>query len=197
MAAPTDPAPTVRAPTDRAAAVRSALRTLVAHNGFHGASMSAVAREAGVATGTAYTHYASKDELVLAAYCETKAALGVASTADLDHAAATEVRFHTLWLACYHHLRESPERARFLLQVEHSPYRSAAHEAALADENDPLLAEVALPDFAERILPLPLEVLYELALGPAIRLAAGEVELTQTQLGDIADACWRAVSRPG
>jgi len=53
---------------DRAAAVRSALRTLVARHGFHGASMSAVAREAGVATGTAYTHYTSKDELVLAAY---------------------------------------------------------------------------------------------------------------------------------
>jgi len=29
--------------------------------------MGAVAREAGVATGTAYTHYASKDDLVLAA----------------------------------------------------------------------------------------------------------------------------------
>ena len=40
-------------PLDRAAAVRSALRTLVARNGFHGASMSAVADEAGVATGTA------------------------------------------------------------------------------------------------------------------------------------------------
>ena len=77
------------------------------------------------------------------------------------------------------------------------PHCSAAHEAALADENDPLLAEVALPEFSERILPLPLEVLYELALGPAVRLAAGEVELTEAQLDDFADACWRAVSRPG
>ena len=39
-------------PIDRAAAVRSAMRALVARNGFHGASMSAVASEAGVATGT-------------------------------------------------------------------------------------------------------------------------------------------------
>ncbi|MGZ4707901.1 MAG: TetR/AcrR family transcriptional regulator, partial [Acidimicrobiales bacterium] len=57
---------------DRAAAVRAALRTLVARNGFHGASMSAVAAEAGVGTGTAYVHYASKDELVLATYLEVK-----------------------------------------------------------------------------------------------------------------------------
>src|SRR5262249_28622624 len=75
------------APLARAAAVRSALRTRVARNGFHGASMSAVAREAGVATGTAYTHYASKDELVLAAYRETKAQLGAAATAGLDTSA--------------------------------------------------------------------------------------------------------------
>jgi AcrR family transcriptional regulator len=184
------------APTDRAAAVRAALRTLVARNGFHGASMGAIAREAGVATGTAYTHYASKDELVLAAYCETKAALALATTADLNPNAPAEQRFHALWLACYRHLRAQPEHALFLLQVEHSPYRGPAHEAALANENDALLAQVALPDISARLLPLPLDVLYELALGPAIRLAAGGIELTEAQLDEIADACWRAVSRP-
>lgn len=184
------------APTDRAAAVRAALRSLVARNGFHGASMTAVAREAGVATGTAYTHYASKDELVLAAYGEAKAALGLAVTAGLDPDAPAEQRFHALWLSCYRHLRANPEHARFLLQVEHSPYRAPAHEAALANENDPLLAQVALPDVAARLLPLHLDVLYELALSPAVRLAAGGIDLTEDQLDEIADACWRAVSRP-
>jgi len=185
------------APTDRAAAVRGALRNLVARNGFHGASMSAVAREAGVATGTAYTHYASKDELVLAAYRETKAALGRAVTAGLDPDVSAEGRFHALWLACYRYLRANPEHARFLLQVEHSPYRGPAHASALADEDDPLLAEAALPDIAARLLPLPLEVIYELSLSPAVRLAAGGIELTQAQLDETADACWRAITRPG
>lgn len=191
MAAPTD-----RVPTDRAAAVRAALRGLVARNGFHGASMSAVAREAGVATGTAYTHYASKDELVLAAYRETKAALGQAVTAGLGPDLTVERRFHALWLACYRYLQANPEHARFLLQVEHSPYRGPAHESALADENDPLVAQAALPDVAARLLPLPLDVIYELSFSPAVRLAAAGLELTQAQLDEIADACWRAVSRP-
>jgi TetR/AcrR family transcriptional repressor of multidrug resistance operon len=185
------------APTDRAAAVRAALRSLVARNGFHGASMSALAREAGVATGTAYTHYASKDELVVAAYCETKAALGLAVTAALDPHAPAEARFRTLWLACYRYLTANPEHARFLLQVDHSPYRGPARAAALANEDDPLAAEVAQPAFAARLLPLPPDVLYELSLSPAVRLAAGGAELTEAQLDEIADACWRAVSRPG
>lgn len=184
------------ASADRAGAVRAALRTLVAQNGFHGASMNAVAREAGVATGTAYTHYASKDELILAAYCETKAALGRAVTADLEPGLPAEGRFRVLWLACYRYLQANADHARFLLQVEHSPYRGPAHAAALADGDDPLLAQAALPDVAARLLPLPLDVLYELAFSPAVRLAAGGVDLTQAQLDEIADACWRAVSRP-
>ena len=65
------------APPDRAAAVRSALRRLVADQGLQGASMAAIAKQAGVATGTAYVHYPSKDELLLAAYVELKADLGL------------------------------------------------------------------------------------------------------------------------
>jgi NAD(P)-dependent dehydrogenase (short-subunit alcohol dehydrogenase family) len=45
-------------------------------------------------------------------------------------------------------------------------------------------------------LPVPLEVIYELGLSPAVRLAAGRTELTGEQLNEIASACWRAISRP-
>ena len=183
------------APVDRAAAVRGALRTLVARNGFHGTSMSAVAGEAGVATGTVYTHYASKDELVLAAYRETKAQLAVAATAGLDAGAEAAARFRSIWLATYRYLKANPDHARFLLQVDHSPYRGAAHHAAIA-AGDPLTAQAAVPDVAARLLPLPLEVIYELGLSPAVRLAADGTELTGEQLDEIAGACWRAISQP-
>ena len=182
-------------PVDRSAAVRSALRTLVARNGFHGTSMSAVASQAGVAVGTAYTHYVSKDELVLAAYLETKAQLAEAAVAGLNAGAEAAALFRSIWLAAYRHLQANPDHARFLLQVDHSPYRSAAHEAAIA-RGDPLVAHAAKPDIAARLLPLPLEVIYELGLSPAVRLAASGLDLTGKQLDEIASACWRAISRP-
>ncbi len=62
-----------KTPVDRAALLRRSLLELVAERGFRGTSMSAVADHAGVATGTAYVHYDSKDELVIAAYAEIKA----------------------------------------------------------------------------------------------------------------------------
>ncbi len=176
--------------------MRQALRRLVAQRGFHGASMSAIAAEAGVATGTAYTHYGSKDEVVLAAYLETKAELGVAATAGLQPGAAPGERFRSMWLASYRHLAERREHALFLLQVDSSPYRACAHEAALGREGDPVLAQAAMPDMAAELLPLPPEVLYELGLAPAVRLAANGAELGDTELEAIAAACWRAVSRP-
>ena len=158
--------------------------------------MSAVAAEAGVAAGTAYTHYASKDALVLAAYIETKAELAVAATAGLDPAAGPAERFRSIWLAAYRHLAANRDHALFLLQVDCSPYRSDAHQAAMAVADDPLLAQASAKDLAAKLLPLPADVLYELGLAPAVRLAAGEAKLGERDLGAIADACWRAITRP-
>lgn len=184
------------ATVDRAAAVRQALRSLVARRGFHGASMSAVATEAGVATGTAYTHYASKDELVLAAYLETKEELGAAAVREIEPESSPEEMFRRMWLSTYRHLSANRDHALFLLQVDASPYKDVAHAAAMGREDDPLVTAAAAPAIAERLLPLPLEVLYELGLAPAVRLAAAGVELTPGELRATADACWRAVSRP-
>lgn len=183
-------------PVDRAAAVRSAVRALVADRGFHGTSMAAVATEAGVATGTAYIHYASKDELLVAAYLELKADLARAAVAGLDPSASPDARFRALWDGLRQHLEEDPTRARFLLQVEASPLAAEAHRRALAVADDPLLAEVASPALAERLRPLPPEVLWDLGFGPVIRLVASGVELDGEQLDDLADACWRAVTLP-
>jgi AcrR family transcriptional regulator len=184
----------VTAPIDRAAAVRGALRTLVAERGFHGASMSAVARRAGVATGTAYTHYDSKDALVLAAYAETKAQLADAVVKTVDERATVAERFRAIWLGIHRHLAAHPEHARFLVQFDNSPYRDRAHEAV--GQHDPLVALASAPDFLTELLPLPLDVLYELGIAPAVRLAAAGAKLTDAELDAVVAACWRAITKP-
>ena len=65
----------------------------------------------------------------------------------------------------------------------------------MARDGDPLVEAAGAPPFADLLQPLPLEVLYELGMAPAVRLAAGGEKLTQKQLRATADACWRAVSR--
>ncbi|HTQ69477.1 MAG TPA: helix-turn-helix domain-containing protein [Solirubrobacteraceae bacterium] len=178
---------------DRAAAVRSALRSLVAERGFHGTSMNAVARAAGVATGTAYTYYESKDALVLAAYVEAKAQLGARVIDGVDRRGTAAERFRAIWVGTYRYLAANPECARFLLQVDDSPYRTRAHDAI--GEDDPLRAEASSADLLAELLPLPLDVLYELGVAPAVRLAAAAIHLNRAELDTAAAGCWRAISQ--
>ena len=171
-----------------------ALRQLVARRGFHGASMSAVAAEAGVATGTAYVHYRSKDDLVIATYVEVKRDLGHAAVDQLDPQQPEAEQFRSLWRAIHDHLAADRDRARFLVQVEASPYAVQAHAASLDSLDDPLLGLIADSPLGRRLAPLPLTVLYDLGIGPAVRLAAAPTAVPTTDLDAIAAASWRAIT---
>lgn len=179
---------------DRPAAIRRALRDLVAVNGFHGASMSAVAAEAGVAAGTAYVHYASKEELVYATYLEIKAELADAVLAEHDPGATPPEQYRQMFVATFRHMAAEPQRARFLTQLEESPYYEHAHRLHL--ERGDRLAEALLPTMHELVVPLPLEVIWSMSLGVAVRLVAAGVTLTDEQLGMVVEATWRAVTVP-
>jgi len=180
---------------DRPAAIRQALRDLVAERGFHGASMGAVAKEAEVATGTAYVHYESKDELVYATYLEIKAGLGAAVLAELDTAASPFDQWDHLLKTAYDFLSEEPERARFLSQLEESPYYEEAH-ARLVAAGDPLGEAAQSEGFASLLVDLPNQVIYALSLGVAVRLIAGGIKLKGEELDALVIATWRAVTRP-
>jgi hypothetical protein len=49
---------------------------------------------------------------------------------------------------------------------------------------------------AEALVDLSLEVIFDLGLGPAVRLAASGRALSDEELSTISRACWRAVRRP-
>lgn len=180
---------------DRPAAIRRALRDLVAERGFHGASMGAVATQAGVAAGTAYVHYDSKDELVYATYLEIKAQLGEAVLDGLDATASPFDQWYHLLTEAYGFLAEEPERARFLTQLEESPYYEEAHARVVA--NGDALAEAAqAEEFTDLLLDLPPQVIYALSLGVAVRLIAAGIQLKDEELETLVEATWRAITRP-
>lgn len=179
---------------DRPAAIRLALRDLVAERGLQGASMNEVAKAAGVATGTAYVHYESKDELVIDTYLEVKSALTQAVLGGVDTSADLVTQYRQVFGATYAHLSEVPERARFLAQIEGSPYRTAAH-ARFLERGDRFMA-VLLPMLERILIPLPVDVIWAMSLGLVIQLVASGVMLDENEVDSLVDATWRGISRP-
>jgi AcrR family transcriptional regulator len=182
-----------KTPVDRAALLRRALLELVAERGFRGTSMAAVAERAGVAAGTAYVHYASKDELVIATYVEIKAELSEAAVVGLDSAALFEAQFLHIWHNVLHHLLADPARARYMGQIESSPYANEAHGRALQRIDPPRAASAAMTG---HVVDLPPLIIWDIGFGPAVRLAADpEQALDEASLDTLARACLRAVSQ--
>jgi AcrR family transcriptional regulator len=175
---------------DRAALVRRAMVELVADNGIHGTSMSQVASHAGVATGTAYVHYESKEDLLIAAFVEVKEDLGRAAIDGVSEGDEPGVIFEMAWRNIYEYLSNDPAVARFLLQVEASPLRRPAHEALGANA----LAEMATR-LKEHLVELPEDLLYELGLAPAVRIVASGMRPTRAELETLVGSCWRAIKR--
>ena len=150
---------------------------------------------AGVAAGTAYVHYEDKDDLVIATYVEIKSELSAAAVARLDPGSTLDEQLLQVWHDAYRHLEADPARARYLVQVEASPYADEAHRRAL-ERDDPLSAAAA--EMRRYTVDLPPLVVWDLGFGPAIRLAANpQRDLDSAGLDTLARACLRAVKRPG
>lgn len=181
--------------TDRPAAIRRALRDLVAERGFHGASMASVAKRAGVATGTAYVHYSSKEEVVFATYLEIKLDLAAAVLEGYQADSPPKDRWRHVLVRCFEHLESEPARARFLTQLEESPYYEEAR-ARLAEAGDPLSSIAGESDLAGLFVDLPFDVIYSLSLGVVVRLAASGVSLKPDELEQLVESTWRATTRP-
>ena len=83
-----------------------------------------------------------------------------------------------IWHNIFRHLAANPIRARFLLQVDASPYAGVAQAAAGEDGEDPLVAAASASDMAPLLADLPVSVLYDLGLGHTMVSASAIEHLT-------------------
>lgn len=105
--------------------------------GIAGLSMEAVARRAGVATGTLYVYHANKEALLDAAYLATKRAL--AAAVFRDEGLPVRPAFLKMAAAYLAYLVEHRAEVAFLEQVRHSTFVSARTRRAAEEEARPLL----------------------------------------------------------
>src|SRR5688572_19582420 len=110
------------APPDRRAAIARAAIRLFGAGQFHGVNVPTIARAAGVAEGTIYTYFRSKEELARALLVEASAEIERELLAGVPQLAGSleqlELAAHVLLQVA----EDDLERARFVLCVDHRAY---------------------------------------------------------------------------
>jgi len=112
--------------------LRAAL-TLIAREGFPAATTAAIADAAGVAEGTLYRHFASKDDLIIEAYRAFKAEILEAVREDADAAVSPDERLARFWRAMFECYRADTDA--FLFGLRFGESELAKREGGAAGES--------------------------------------------------------------
>lgn len=102
----------------------STLRLVRAH-GFHGSPISQIAQEAGVATGTIYHYFSSKDELILELFWHCKHKIVRSMFKDEEAQLPYPQRFVTIWTNLVRFYIDHPAVLSFMEQFFSSPYATS------------------------------------------------------------------------
>ena len=107
---------------DKKTAIMDAALKLFTERGFHGTSTAQISKEAGVATGTLFNYFPSKEDLINSLYFEVKGRLSLCIKEGLDSEATFEVRMKKLWVNLIRCGVNNPEEFHFVGQFCSSPY---------------------------------------------------------------------------
>ncbi len=106
---------------------------LVAQAGLAGLTMPLIAKRSGVATGTIYLYFDSKEDLILALYSEISSRFGYTIFLGYDSEKPVEKGFRIIWGNALRYMTENYAEQVFLQQFENSPYRESPESSAYND----------------------------------------------------------------
>lgn len=148
---------------------------IVARDGLAAATTAAIAAEAGVAEGTLYRHFESKDELLIAAYRQMKQEVFLNAGAALDTTIAPPERLKGTWKAIYLAYRANKDAFAFGQRFAESALAEReggeAGRAVMRLVGDLRKAGIASGDFKN----LPMDLLSSLFMAPISYLMKSEI----------------------
>ena len=173
---------------------------LFAERGFYGVAVPKIAEEAGVAAGTIYRHFASKDELVNVLYREWKTKLIGHLLDDFPFATRPREQLGALWHRLATFARAHPDGFAFLELHHHAPYLDAGSLALERMALQPVVTLVQQAAATGVLRSGPPEVLIAMIWGAFVGLVKaarqGYFELTDEVLAHAEACCWDALTPP-
>lgn len=118
---------------DKRDAILATALVLFCERGFYGTPTSLISREAGVATGTLFFYFPTKEELIDTLYRQIKSEAGAALKTGVNHEPVIKQKLCRVWENAITWATENPDKFRFMEQFAHSPFVSqTAHEEGMS-----------------------------------------------------------------
>ena len=187
--------------SDKRDAVMQAALELVGENGFHGSPMAMIAQRAGVAAGTIYRYFESKDILIRETYGRLEKEVLASVKAEYPREGTIREQYLHLCQRLFTYFLASPMEFRFIEQFHNSPYGVACRrDKILGKKEKDIITELFEKGQELQVLKdLPLPVLFALTFGPLCDLCRDHIlqfiELDEQLIARSAGACWDAVKR--
>jgi AcrR family transcriptional regulator len=170
---------------------------LITQRGFHDTPMSLVAREAGVAAGTIYHYFSSKDELINELYSNMKARMGKALLLHDKANESVKERFFRFWENLYQHFITYPTEFKFLEQYANSPLVNQDVKAENTLHYQPILDFMQQGIEAGVLREMPVLLMANLVYGHIVSTAKlqlnGDLKISKTMLNLAIQASWDGV----
>lgn len=182
----------------RAAIINSTVR-VVAELGFHGVSMAVIASGAGVAAGSIYRYFESKDDLMLEVTKELERRCLGAMLRDYPWHGSVRQRFLHLGHELIRHYMLFPAEFAFVDQFLSSPYRKSAMQSEVAVAGFSSILGLFREGLDKQLFKkMPPAMLFVLAHGPMIQAlhasVAGILYLNDERISETVKACWDVVA---
>jgi AcrR family transcriptional regulator len=118
---------------DKQEAILATALTLFTGRGFFGTPTSLISKEAGVATGTLFFYFRTKEELIDTLYRRTKSEAAQAMCRGLDQEKTSKAKLRRLGFNAVEWGIQNPAKLKFMEQFAHSPFVSTnAHEEGMS-----------------------------------------------------------------
>jgi len=186
-------------PSKQASLLRAALDLFV-ERGFGATSVPAVALRAGMATGTVYLHFRSKEELVNTLLAQVRGHAAARLVAEVDLEAPLRAQFDAIWGVFASQLLAHPDAVAFCDLHHHAAYLTPAAQEAWEPARRLLEAHVRQGRRSRVYRDLPPGALRALMAGALLGLSkmarVGEVKPTHELLLRVGEAVWAGLQRP-
>jgi AcrR family transcriptional regulator len=186
-------------PSRQATILRAALDLFV-ERGYGATTVPSVARRAGVAAGTIYLYFDSKDALVNALLVHIKGALGARIVAACRPKDAPRRQFGAIHAAFGRWVIDHPRASHFCDLHHHAAYVTPETLAAFEPAMKAIDAHLLAGRREGRYRDLPVPALRALLIGPLWALVKfgrmGELSVSPALVAQAEEAAWAGVCRP-